>query len=240
MIRFYHALLGVSAYLLILGTRVTEQQGIQLIYCILASYFPPEAQAYLIPEERAAAVAPDGYTPARVDCPANRPKIRPATGLSINETDWLPQRTNNTVPAMKALLSRVNISGIDTGRYIDNLTSGGGTGLPRVAIAISGGGYRALMNGAGALAAFDNRSTNATDTGHLGGLLQSATYLSGLSGGSWLVGSLYVQNFTSVESIVLSTSGFLSTLWQFDDSIFDGMSVNYVGCCIKEPANVEF
>lgn len=124
---------------------------------------------------------------------------------------------------MKDLLSRINITGIDTGRYIDNLTSNGGTGLPRVAIAISGGGYRALMNGAGALAAFDNRSTDATQTGHLGGLLQSATYLSGLSGGSWLVGSLYVQNFTSVESIVLSTSGFLSTLWRFDHSIFDGM-----------------
>lgn len=124
---------------------------------------------------------------------------------------------------MKDLLSRANISGIDTGRYIDNLTNNGDAGLPRVAIAISGGGYRALMNGAGALAAFDNRSSNATAAGHLGGLLQSATYLSGLSGGSWLVGSLYVQNFTSVESIVLSTSGFLSTLWRFDHSILDGV-----------------
>ncbi|UKZ78137.1 hypothetical protein TrVFT333_005871 [Trichoderma virens FT-333] len=122
---------------------------------------------------------------------------------------------------MKDVLSRANISDLDTGRYIDNLTNVG-TGLPRIAIAISGGGYRALMNGAGALAAFDNRSTNATETGHLGGLLQSATYLSGLSGGSWLVGSLYVQNFTSVESIIFSTSGFLSTLWQFENSIFDG------------------
>lgn len=207
MTRFYHALFSFSAYFL-----------------ILASYFSPGVLAYLIPEERAAPVAPDGYTPARVDCPANTPRVRRATGLSINETDWLPQRTNNTVSAMKDLLSRVNITGIDTGRYIDNLTSNGGTGLPRVAIAISGGGYRALMNGAGALAAFDNRSTDATQTGHLGGLLQSATYLSGLSGGSWLVGSLYVQNFTSVESIVLSTSGFLSTLWRFDHSIFDGPS----------------
>ncbi|PNP49974.1 hypothetical protein THARTR1_09305 [Trichoderma harzianum] len=122
---------------------------------------------------------------------------------------------------MKDLLSRVNISDLDTGRYIDNLTNAG-TGLPRVAIAISGGGYRALMNGAGALAAFDNRSTNAAETGHLGGLLQSATYLSGLSGGSWLVGSLYVQNFTSVESIIFATDGFLSTLWQFDHSILNG------------------
>lgn len=197
--------------------------GTRLIHYTTASYLSPGVSAYLIPEERAAPVAPDGYTPARVDCPANTPRVRRATGLSINETDWLPQRTNNTVSAMKDLLSRFNITGIDTGRYIDNLTSNGGTGLPRVAIAISGGGYRALMNGAGALAAFDNRSTDATQTGHLGGLLQSATYLSGLSGGSWLVGSLYVQNFTSVESIVLSTSGFLSTLWRFDHSIFDGM-----------------
>ncbi|KAL6695306.1 lysophospholipase [Trichoderma pleuroticola] len=187
---------------------------------IPASYFPPGIQALSI-LERAAPVAPDGYTPARVSCPAQRPTIRAATGLSTNETDWLPLRTNNTVQAMKDLLSRVNISDIDTGRYIDNLTNAG-TGLPRVAIAISGGGYRALMNGAGALAAFDNRSTNAAETGHLGGLLQSATYLSGLSGGSWLVGSLYVQNFTSVESIIFATDGFLSTLWQFDHSILNG------------------
>ncbi|KAL6792532.1 lysophospholipase [Trichoderma sp. SZMC 28013] len=187
---------------------------------IPALYFPPGIEALSI-LERAAPVAPDGYTPARVSCPAHRPTIRAATGLSTNETDWLPLRTNNTVQAMKDVLSRANISGLDTGRYIDNLTNAG-TGLPRVAIAISGGGYRALMNGAGALAAFDNRSTNATDTGHLGGLLQSATYLSGLSGGSWLVGSLYVQNFTSVESIIFATDGFLSTLWQFDHSILNG------------------
>ncbi|KAH0527534.1 hypothetical protein TsFJ059_002528 [Trichoderma semiorbis] len=187
---------------------------------IPASCFPPDIQELSL-LERAAPVAPDGYTPAVVSCPAHRPTIRAATGLSTNETDWLPLRTSNTVQAMKDVLSRANITGLDTGRYIDNLTNAG-TGLPRVAIAISGGGYRALMNGAGALAAFDNRSTNATETGHLGGLLQSATYLSGLSGGSWLVGSLYVQNFTSVESIIFATEGFLSTIWQFDHSILNG------------------
>ncbi|RFU81470.1 lysophospholipase [Trichoderma arundinaceum] len=190
---------------------------------ILGSSFSPGVLSFSLLGERAAPDAPDGYTPARVSCPANRPTIRAATGLSSNETDWLPLRTNNTVAALKDVLSRANISDIDTDRYIDNLTDVG-TGLPRVAIAISGGGYRALMNGAGALAAFDNRSTNATEIGHLGGLLQSATYLSGLSGGSWLVGSLYVQNFTSVESIIFSTTGFLSTLWQFDESIIDGPS----------------
>lgn len=80
-----------------------------------------------------------------------------------------------------------------------------------------------MMNGAGAIAAFDNRSTSSTDKGQLGGILQAATYLSGLSGGSWVVGSLYVQNFTTVESIIFAQSGFLDSLWQLDESIIEGL-----------------
>jgi lysophospholipase len=72
------------------------------------------------------------------------------------------------------------------------------------------------MNGAGALTAFDNRTSNSTATGHLGGLLQSATYLTGLSGGSWLVGSMYKSSFVPVPNIP-------SSLWQFDDSILAGI-----------------
>lgn len=166
--------------------------------------------------------APDGYAPAQVSCPESRPAIRAATALSDEETEWLPRRGNNTISALKTILSRANISDIDTDSYIDGVISNG-SAVPRIGIAISGGGYRALMNGAGALAAFDNRTAGSTGSGQLGGLLQAATYLSGLSGGSWLVGSLYVQNFTTVESIVSSTSGFLSTLWQFDNSIIEGL-----------------
>lgn len=81
------------------------------------------------------------------------------------------------------------------------------------------------MNGAGALAAFDNRTAGATGSGHLGGVLQAATYLSGLSGGSWLVGSLYIQNFTTVESIIDATNGLLSQIWQFNETILEGV------CC---------
>ena len=58
------------------------------------------------------------------------------------------------------------------------------------------------MNGAGVLAAFDSRTPNSTSDGHLGGLLQSSTYIAGLSGGSWLVGSIYANNFTSVQDII--------------------------------------
>lgn len=178
-------------------------------------------------EQRAVPNAPDGYAPGRVTCPATLPAIRPATDLSAEETAWLSLRGNNTVSALKAVLSQANISGIDTTAYINGIVSSGDA-LPRIGIAVSGGGYRALMNGAGALAAFDNRTTNSVGKGQLGGLLQATTYLSGLSGGSWLVGSLYVQNFTTVESIIFSSSGFLSTLWQFEDTILQGWLASFL------------
>ncbi len=75
------------------------------------------------------------------------------------------------------------------------------------------------MNGAGALAAFDSRTTNSTSPGHLGGLLQATTYLSGLSGGAWLVGSLFMNNFTGVPTLLSDNT---STVWEFGNSIFTG------------------
>lgn len=93
---------------------------------------------------------------------------------------------------MRNLLGRLNISGFDAAAYITS-NAKNTTALPNVAIAFSGGGYRALLNGAGALQAFDNRETNSTTSGHLGGLLQASTYVAGLSGGSWLVGSIFVS-----------------------------------------------
>lgn len=99
-----------------------------------------------------------------------------------------------------------------------------GTTLPNIGIAMSGGGWRALMNGAGAIAAFDNTTTNSTLPGQVGGLLQTATYLTGLSGGSWLVGSLYVPQLRSVQELYRMDPNALDSLWQFDNSIIKGSS----------------
>lgn len=93
---------------------------------------------------------------------------------------------------MRDLLERMNITGFDAGAYITK-NSQNTTALPNIAIAFSGGGYRAMLNGAGALQAFDNREADSTTPGHLGGLLQASTYVAGLSGGSWLVGSIFVS-----------------------------------------------
>ena len=124
---------------------------------------------------------------------------------------------------MRDFLGRLNIKGLDTDKYIDRLQSNLSS-LPNIGIAISGGGYRAMLTGAGVLEAFDSRTPNSTASGRVGGLLQSATYLSGLSGGSWLVGSLYANNFTSVSDIISEDTDAKNSgdVWQFGNSIFQG------------------
>jgi lysophospholipase len=113
----------------------------------------------------------------------------------------------------------MNISNFDATSYINGIRNNV-SALPNIGLAVSGGGYRALMNGAGFLAAADNRTSNATNRGQIGGLLQSATYLAGLSGGGWLVGSIYTNNFSSVEDLQDGSKG--SSVWQFGNSIFEG------------------
>ncbi|KAF2837473.1 lysophospholipase [Patellaria atrata CBS 101060] len=171
--------------------------------------------------KRASPQAPDGYAPAPVDCPSTRPSIRTAGRLSDQESEWLDQRRPKTITALRDLLGRLDIDGFDADSYFQTHSSNS-SDLPNIGIAMSGGGYRALMNGAGAVAAFDNRTPNSTSKGHLGGLLQSATYFAGLSGGGWLVGSLYSNNFTSVQSIMDTNPDHSGSLWQFDNSILEG------------------
>ncbi|KXT14598.1 hypothetical protein AC579_3688 [Pseudocercospora musae] len=183
-----------------------------------------EARAILELAARAApANQPHGYTPQTVTCPSATPTIRSARQRSQEEISWTETRRNATIEPMRDFLSRMNISGIDTNAYVDNHQNNA-TALPNIGIAISGGGYRAMLNGAGVLQAFDSRTPNATAAGQLGGLLQAATYLSGLSGGSWLVSTLYGNNWTSVADIVSAhtSSDDSKGIWQLGNTIFEG------------------
>jgi lysophospholipase len=175
-----------------------------------------EANAKLAPSRRATDRAPNGYTPEAVTCPDVRPSIRNGSSLSQQEIDWTYTRRNETITPIRELLSRIAIPGFDSNAYLANVENEP-TALPNIGLSLSGGGYRAMLNGAGAIAAWDNRSTSSTTPGNLGGLLQSATYVSALSGGAWLIGSLYTNNFTSVQASVNSPA-----IWQFEDSILEG------------------
>ncbi|OJJ44550.1 hypothetical protein ASPZODRAFT_134631 [Penicilliopsis zonata CBS 506.65] len=191
-----------------------------LVVSALAAALPAE-QAYSLAHLalRALPNAPDGYTPANVSCPAVRPSVRSASTLSTNETEWLRLRRNKTFDALKDFFGHVDVGSFNVSAYLDTLAHSNASELPTVGIAISGGGYRALLNGAGAIKAFDNRTENATASGRLGGLLQSATYVSGLSGGSWLVGSIFINNFSSITSLQTYKE---AEVWQFGNSIFEG------------------
>ncbi len=175
-------------------------------------------------EHRAFPNAPDGYIPKGANCPSTRPTIRSASSLSHNETSWLETRRRNTVGPMRDFLGRLNITGFDAESYITN-NAKNALALPNVAIAVSGGGYRACLNGGGAVQAFDSREMNSTAAGHLGGLLQSATYLAGLSGGGWLVGSILVNNFTTISGLLDTNTG---SVWEFGNSIFEGPATSKV------------
>ncbi|CAK7214713.1 Lysophospholipase 1 [Sporothrix bragantina] len=156
---------------------------------------------------RALPNAPNGYAPVHVDCPSNRPTLRSAATLSPEETAWLKARRAKTTSAMLDFFDRIDISGFDAVDYIKT-SSDNTTNLPTIGIGISGGGLVACLNGGGVIKAFDNRTDGATEKGQLGGLLQSATYFSALSGGSWALGSIYVNNFTTVSNLQ-------ENLWDF-------------------------
>ncbi|KJZ72103.1 hypothetical protein HIM_08476 [Hirsutella minnesotensis 3608] len=130
---------------------------------------------------------PQKYAPRAVTCPRLRPRIRIGSTLSSQEKAWVQRRQRETARHLRDLFSRISIPDFNSNNYIKQSESS--RALPVIGIACSGGGYRAMLNGAGVLASWDSRSEGSRQRSGLGGLLQSATYISGLSGGGWLVGS---------------------------------------------------
>lgn len=164
----------------------------------------------LEPERRAAPDAPSGgYAPSSGKCPSESPTIRGSSSLSSQESDWLETRDEKTRKALGEFLDNANIADFDRNSYFNRDGA-----WPRIAISLSGGGYRALLNGAGFIKAADKRTGG---DGGIGGLLQSTTYLSGLSGGSWLLSSIYGNNYSSVADLQNDDS-----VWQFQESILSG------------------
>jgi lysophospholipase len=176
--------------------------------------------------QRALSDDAEGYTPMKGSCPSTPPSIRHPREVSPEEAAWLLKRRANTRAPMRDLLIRSELTGFDAGKYIDSIKDD--SSLPNIGLAMSGGGYRALMVGAGALSAFDERTTGSKEKGGLGGLLQATTYLSGLSGGGWLVGSMFVNNFTSVEDIIEGSNAGTTRIWDFERSMLEGPRKSWI------------
>ncbi|KAF8919942.1 phospholipase B [Mucidula mucida] len=86
--------------------------------------------------------------------------------------------------------------------------------FPTIGVAIPGGGLRAAQYGAAALHALDARNDTARNA-HTGGLLQVTTYISGLSGGSWVTGSLLFNDWPNIPDLVFGNGNNLNG-WLLD------------------------
>ncbi|ODV79635.1 uncharacterized protein CANTADRAFT_25559 [Suhomyces tanzawaensis NRRL Y-17324] len=151
-----------------------------------------------------------GYAPGVVKCPSsNTTLIREANSISKQEQDWLKERQKKSNAALIEFLKDSKLKGINPEKFITDNSS------VSIALAFSGGGYRAMLSGAGQLAALDNRTDFGSNATGLGGLLQSSNYISALSGGAWMLGSLAFNNFSSVQDIVFKNE---FDLWNITDT----------------------
>lgn len=148
-----------------------------------------------------------GYAPVAVSCPSGQLTRSSLSGINPEEKKYVDNRyTSVAKPNLKAFLSGANLTDFDIDSFLDKAN-------PTIGITFSGGGYRAQLSGAGQYAALDSR-TNVVNGKGLGGILQSASYISGLSGGAWLVGSLVSNNLISIDELINQ-----NTLWQLQNSL---------------------
>lgn len=99
--------------------------------------------------------------------------MRAAQGIAKEEADYVAKRKLSASKALRSWLSGTGLK-FDTAK------------LPTIALTSSGGGYRAMLSGAGVVQAMDSTDSQTS----VSGLYQALTYHAGLSGGSWLLASL--------------------------------------------------
>ncbi|KAL0946696.1 hypothetical protein HGRIS_012883 [Hohenbuehelia grisea] len=136
------------------------------------------------------------------------------------EAEYVKTRESTIIPAAWESWLR---DGSDIGYNLADFKGN----YPRTGIAFSGGGYRASQYGAGVLSALDARNDSAKAAG-TGGLLQTASYMTGLSGGSWLVVSLFMNDWPAIQDLVLGNNKDLSG-WLLEFPLWTPGGINLLG-----------
>lgn len=152
----------------------------------------------------------NGYQPYFTQCPSHD-IVRKADGISNQEKDYIQNRHAKTNPKLIQFLKSANID--DAESIVNDAAKDRNISI---GLSFSGGGYRAMLAGAGQLLALDDSFDDSNSKG-LGGILQSSSYLVGLSGGNWLVGTVVLNNGLSVGDI---WSG-KNTIWNLEQTIFN-------------------
>ena len=137
----------------------------------------------------------ESYAPIYVDCPSDTQFVRPASdGLNPKEEQWLHDRKKVVASTLPRYLSRSKMTDFDIESYIRALNRTDYAATPTIGLAISGGGWASAIMGSGFIRALDEREDESNAAG-TGGLLQSMSFFSGQSGGSWVVMSYSTAQF---------------------------------------------
>lgn len=181
------------------------------------------------------------YPPRGVGCPQNsgnspiirNPDVLDSNGnsnLHLSEQAYIEKRWQKSNRAIRDFVARQNLQGMDLDSLFYDQGSKDKRNKINAAVAIPGGGYKAVMLGGGALQNMDGREK--TSPGRLSGLLQGMSHMTGVSGGAWLVGSLYLNDFQPVSQLreipnQKSPMGVSNMAWKFDtDLSMPGSSTN--------------
>lgn len=210
------------------------------------------AFGYATAQQAALPPAALAYTPLSSPCPADLTLVRSMGGkqatLSNQELAYVAARQQKVLPgAWKSYLSAVEHSAsaqhISLPCYLTTILSGHEK-FPILGIAASGGGSRAAIFGGAVLNTLDARNTTSVASG-VGGLLQAASYLAGLSGGSWLVTSLAQADFPTIPSLIFGLDsnpeedafgGWLSTIGLITISSNETVQDEFVEVLLEEVA----
>lgn len=145
------------------------------------------------------------YTPYKTKCPSGS-LTRNGGNISSEEAEYVRAKQQKSSAALGSFLTKLQIPGLDVPQYMASRDS-----EANIALGLSGGGYRSMVVSAGAVAAMDARNPDAKT---LGGLLQATNYMSSASGGSWLMGTLAMNNMPQVSEILGN-----QRLWQLHNNI---------------------
>ncbi|KAH9917657.1 lysophospholipase [Epithele typhae] len=156
------------------------------------------------------------YAPTPVICPSDDSLIRD-TGTPRDRNQTLHKDEIAYVEARK----RPVLEGLQD--WLSNLPEQVYLGvvaedIPSIALSLSGGNFRAALFSAAALEAFDSRDNSSVKNG-LGGLLQSSTYMSSLSGGSYVATSLVFNDFAPGRDLVFGDNATSNPGWQLDQAL---------------------
>ncbi|KAI4722051.1 lysophospholipase [Aureobasidium sp. EXF-10727] len=121
------------------------------------------------------------YAPVSASCPST-PLVRNANSVGTDEAAYIAARKPKADAALAAWLQKTDPSFATTN-------------LPTVGLVLSGGGYRALLSGAGLVQALDARDSDLSTSG----LYQALTYETSLSGGAWFSTSWTGLNWPTVS-----------------------------------------